>query len=57
MTRAELYMLRNYIKSEIEAAIADIEEDSEGYRGCGYSEKKEADRLFNEIVDYVDRDK
>ena len=55
MTRAELYMLRNYIKSEIEAAIADIEEDSEGYRAHLLAQL-ESDRLFNEIVDYVDRD-
>lgn len=41
--------LRDWVKAQIEAAIVDNEEDSEGYRGSGYSENKLADELFIEF--------
>ncbi len=39
-------LLREWLRAEIDAKIADAQEGSDGYYGTGYAENKEADRLF-----------
>ena len=46
-----LELLREWVKAEIEYAIADNEEDEEGYRGSAYIEKEEADKAFKKLSD------
>ena len=38
-----------WIKAEIEAGIADHEQDAGGYYFTGYEERKIAERLFKEV--------
>ena len=42
-----LDLLRNWIRAEIEFAMACHEVDDSGYRQSGRSEEREADKLFN----------
>jgi len=45
-----LELLRNWIRAEIEYAMACHEVDESGYRQSGHSEEREADRLFNLLL-------
>ena len=51
MDKEDLELLREWVKAEIDAAIADHEPGSDGYFGTGYGQRKEAERLFIQIVD------
>lgn len=43
--------LHLWVVAQIEAAIADTEEDSEGYRGSGHAERRIADEFFQSFDD------
>lgn len=42
MTKDELTLLRDWVRAEIDAKIADSQPGSDGYYGTGYVENKEA---------------
>ena len=44
-----LVLIRDWIRAEIDAKIADNEEDEGGYRGSGFAENKIADALFEQL--------
>ena len=44
-----LGLLRDWVRAEIDAKIADNEEDECGYRGSGYAENKIANELFEQL--------
>lgn len=46
-------LLREWVKAEIDAAIADNEEDEEGYRGCGYAGRRFAEAAFQRFVNSI----
>ncbi len=54
MTTVEmLELLREWVKAQILAGIADAEPDSEGYIGGGYVDNKIADDLFEKLTQEV----
>ena len=53
MTPTQLKLLHDWVEAMISAAIADNEEDSEGYRGTGYLDRKVADELFDRFKDSI----
>ena len=50
MDRADLRLMREWVKAEIAAAIADATPGEDGCYGTGYAENKEADALFDQLV-------
>lgn len=42
-------LMREWVRAEISYAIANNSEGPDGYYGGGYSEEKEADRLFEAL--------
>lgn len=42
-------ILREWVRAEINAAIADSQEGSDGYYGSGYAENEAADKLFLQV--------
>lgn len=50
MTEEDLYLIRDWVRAEIELIIAGYQEDEEGYRCSVHEERKEADRLYSEIM-------
>ena len=46
-------LLRKWVQAEAQVAVADVEEDEYGYSGMCYVEKKEADRIFKLLNEYV----
>jgi hypothetical protein len=57
MTIDELMKLREWVKAEIEYAIFDKQEDSEGYIGTAYAEKRLAEQKFKELYELVENNK
>lgn len=53
MTKNQIYKLREYIQFEVRAGIADSVEDESVYTGTGYAERKDADRVFAELLQMV----
>lgn len=51
MNRHMLEAMREWVKAEIKAAIADSQPDGDGYYGTGYAENEEADLLFEQLLD------
>ena len=49
MTDDQLTLLREWIKAEIAAQIADAQPGSDGYFGTGYNENKHAESLFEQV--------
>lgn len=49
MNEETINLLREWVKAEIEYAIASNEEDSSGYRVSALGERNVADRLFGEL--------
>ena len=49
--RETLDFYRAWIKAEVAAGIADSQPGEDGYYGGGYSENKEADKLFAELLE------
>jgi hypothetical protein len=54
MTKLEyLTKIRELIRAEVEVGIAGVEEDEDGYRGNNKHETREADRIFEELLNMV----
>lgn len=53
MNEELLELIRNWVRSEIDAKIADNEEDEGGYRGTGYAENRIADELFQNLKSLI----
>jgi len=53
MNIEQLEAFREWVKAEVDYGVFNNEEDSEGYRGSAYHEKKEADRLFDALCELI----
>jgi hypothetical protein len=53
MTKDTIRKLRELIRAEVAAGIADSVEDEAGYTGSGHAERKHADRVFSEFLQMI----
>lgn len=53
MNKDILNLVREWIRAEIDAKIADAQPGSDGYYDTGYEENKEADMLFAKVCELL----
>ncbi len=54
MDKEQLIAFREWVRAEVEYGVFDNIEDEEGYRGSAYTEKEEANRLFNVLCELIE---
>lgn len=53
MDKDILNLVREWIRAEIDARIADAQPGSDGYYGTGYAENKAADAMFEKVCELL----
>jgi hypothetical protein len=55
MTEEQLLMLREWVRAEVVAGVADREMDSCGYVLIAHDQHKAADHLFSKLCDLLEK--